>query len=48
MVLSANVSTISEDQEEGDDDSDVETSELTYVMEREEALWNEEVRKGRT
>ena len=46
MVLSANVGTINEDREEYDD-SDVETSELTYVMEREEALWNEEVIKGR-
>ena len=37
--------TISEVLEEEYDDSTVDTSELTYVMDREEALWNEEVSK---
>ena len=38
--------TISDVQEEEYDDSTVDNSELTYVIEREEALWNEEVLKS--
>ena len=35
--------TISDVQEEEYDDSTVDNSDLTFVIEREEALWNEEV-----